>query len=356
MGRWYGAVAIGFALALVAVLLALPSPTRPPTTGPTRPAALAEVWPAAHPFPMPGYLPDGSAYRPQRILDPTTSVGLATSPDGSRTALVVVSGAGVRTLQSERSPLYQGIGATTDRLFWMLTATDAAGHPSVGLWTAPRAGGPATRLSADVGLPLLLGSAYDLSAVGDRLYWTSAYPGTGRTELRSIPLSGGPVRVEPLPGSWAMSAWPWLVSAPDPDDPATRLYNTRTRTMVTVAAPAHQEVSCGPVWCRLVPAGPDTRPELVRPNGSDLRVAGEPGALPVGADVAARDRFEPLLVPAGGAGGIGARLVLYDLATARTVVVAPNVSNAYGDATHLWWSVGDNETLSWYGLDLRTLG
>ena len=40
----------------------------------------------------------------------------------------------------------------------------------------------------------------------------------------------------------------------------------------------------------------------------------------------------------------------------RTVSVAPNVSNAYGDATHLWWSVGDNETLSWYGLDLRTLG
>jgi hypothetical protein len=37
------------------------------------------------------------------------------------------------------------------------------------------------------------------------------------------------------------------------------------------------------------------------------------------------------------------------------VVVAPIVTNASADADHLWWSTGDNETLAWYGLDLRTL-
>jgi hypothetical protein len=115
-------------------------------------------------------------------------------------------------------------------------------------------------------------------------------------------------------------------------------------------------MSCSPVWCRTIPTDTATiRTELVRPDGSDRRVAGVAGAFPVSVDVAARDRFEPLLVPAGSAGGIGARLVLYDLKTGRTVTVAPNVSNAQGDVTHLWWSTGDNETLSWYALDLRTL-
>jgi hypothetical protein len=38
------------------------------------------------------------------------------------------------------------------------------------------------------------------------------------------------------------------------------------------------------------------------------------------------------------------------------VLIAPNVSDAKGDVTHLWWATGDNETLAWYGLDLRTLG
>jgi membrane-bound inhibitor of C-type lysozyme len=30
-------------------------------------------------------------------------------------------------------------------------------------------------------------------------------------------------------------------------------------------------------------------------------------------------------------------------------------TNAGGRGDYLWWSTGDNETLAWHGLDLRTL-
>src|SRR5438046_7267166 len=105
-GRWYGGLVIGLALAVVAVLLALPAPRRAAApTGPAALPALASVWPAARPFPIPGYLPDGSTYRPQRLLDPATSVGVATGPDGVRTALVLLSAGRARTLQSADSGL-----------------------------------------------------------------------------------------------------------------------------------------------------------------------------------------------------------------------------------------------------------
>jgi hypothetical protein len=350
-GGWYGGLVIACALAVVGVLLALPAPRRgvPAPAPPTVPT-LASVWPRARPFPIPGFLPDGSGYQPYRILDPGGSVGVATEPGKVRTTLVLVTGERAVPLQTRDSGLYQGVGATSDRLFWMLTAPDPAGQPSVGLWTAPRTGGPATPLTTDVGLPMLLGSAYDISAVGDRLYWTSTRPGTDQTELRSIPVNGGQVRVEWIPGVWTLSRWPWLVSPPG--EASTRLRSLTTGSTITAVGP----VPCSPVWCRLIPDGTGGRTVLVHPDGSDRREVGAPGALPVGADVAARDRFEPLLVPAAAAGGIGARLELYDLSTGRTVLVAPNVSNAKGDATHLWWSTGDNETLSWWGLDLAMLG
>jgi hypothetical protein len=307
---------------------------------------LADVWPRVRPLQVSGFLPDGSTYQPRRLLDPGTSVGVATAPDGVRTTLTLVSGAHAVPLQTRQSGLYQGITATSDRLFWMLTATDPVGQPSVGLWTAPRTGGPATPLATDVGLPMLLGSGYDISVVGQRLYWTSTQPGADQSEMRSISVNGGPVRVERIPGGWAMSRWPWLVSPPG--DTPTRLRNLATGSTVTAVASA----PCSPAWCRLL-AG--DRTALVRPDGADRHEVGPPGALPVGADVAARGRFEPLLIPAARAGGIGARLELYDLTTGRAVLVAPNVSNARGDATDLWWSTGDNETLTWWGLDLATL-
>jgi hypothetical protein len=50
------------------------------------------------------------------------------------------------------------------------------------------------------------------------------------------------------------------------------------------------------------------------------------------------------------------RLDLYDAAHRRTVLVEPAATNAAAKGGYLWWSTGDNETLAWHALDLRTLG
>src|SRR5207237_4898034 len=95
--------------------------------------------------------------------------------------------------------------------------------------TAPRAGGPARQLTADVGAPGFSGSGYDVQVVGDRLVWAGTRAGAAeQTELRSIPLAGGPVTVRVVPGAWALSAWPWLVTAPGAGDQPARLRNAET--------------------------------------------------------------------------------------------------------------------------------
>jgi hypothetical protein len=49
------------------------------------------------------------------------------------------------------------------------------------------------------------------------------------------------------------------------------------------------------------------------------------------------------------------RLDLYDITHRRTVLIEPAATNAGAKGDYLWWSTGDNETLAWHGLDLRTL-
>jgi hypothetical protein len=170
---------------------------------------------------------------------------------------------------------YDGLTATTDRLYWMYTLDDGNGTPHAALWTAPRSGGPARQLSADVGAPVFWGSQYDLQPVGDRLYWAATRPGhPDQTELRSIPLTGGTVTVQVLDGAWAMSRWPWLVTAQSPDQP-TRLRNVTTGQIRTVRTPASHQLSCSPTWCRIIP-DQATETDLIRPDGTDLRASGTP--------------------------------------------------------------------------------
>ena len=48
-----------------------------------------------------------------------------------------------------------------------------------------------------------------------RVYWTAtalASGGEPATEVRSVPVEGGPVEVRTEPGEWSLSRWPWLVS------------------------------------------------------------------------------------------------------------------------------------------------
>ena len=364
---WFG---VGAGLAVIGLLLGLPAPKRPAAG--VRPAAtasvpggptLASVWPKARPFPIQALFPDGSAYTPVVVLGPDSSIGVTASADGQRTDLVEVPASGApRLLQSQLvtdGGSFDGLSFTADRLYWMHTLSDTTGKAHVTLWTAARSGGPSRQLSADVGAPVFYGSQYDVQPVGDRLYWAAARPGhPDQTELRSIPLTGGTVSVRVIPGAWAMSTWPWLVTAPSASDQPTRLQNLGTGQLVTVRVPANKQVTCSPTWCRMIPnnSAQATETDLVRLDGTDQRVIGDANAAAIASDVALLDRYEVLMTIVNTSGRVAvSKLTLYDIARRRAVLVDPAATNAGARGGFLWWSTGDNETLAWHAVDLRTL-
>jgi hypothetical protein len=354
------------ALILIGVLIALPGPRRPTAIpAPTRPGVaassgsdlpgLASVWPTARPLALPGPS-DGSMFLPQLVLSATTTVGVATSPDGRRAGLVAASADGrTQVLQAATRGLFQGVILAGGRLYWMLTAPDAAGRVVVGLWSAATDGGPPVLLTSDVGLPLLPAGGPGLWVRDGRLYWTAMPPGgdglgppRGPTQLRSVPLAGGLVQVRTVPGVWTLSGWPWLVTVADTGAAPARYDLDRALATPVVVPSGYGQVACGPAWCL---AYGDAGAELIRPDGSDPRPLGAAGTRPATGQVALLDRYTPLLVPAG----VGQRLVLCDIATRRSVLVAPAVTGAGSDGRYLWWSTGDHEALRWYGLDLAGL-
>lgn len=356
-------------LALVGVLLVLPAPSRSAVPAPGGSAApdggpptLSAVWPHARVFSLPAVFPDGSTYQPQLLLDATTSVGLSTSPDGLRTGLVVAGPSGPpRVLDSvlvNDGGSFDALTPTADRLYWMRTLNDAAGHAHVSLWTAGRSSGPATQVAAEAGAALFDGSSYDLQVAGGRLHWVAATGTADSTELRSVPLAGGPVTVRTLPGAWTMTAWPWLVTAPGPAGGPVELFNPDTGQRVPVKAPANKSVTCSRTWCRLIAdnAAQAGETDLIRPDGSGLTRIGDQNAVAIASDVALLDRFEPLLTALTSVNATTvSRLDLYDIAGRRTVRVEAAATGALAKGDYLWWSTGDNETAAWHAVDLRTL-
>jgi hypothetical protein len=359
------AVGLGAGLAVIALLLGLPAPKRPaPAAAPAGPPSVASVWPGTRSFPIPATFPDGSAYTPAVILDSTSSVGVIASADGQHVDLALVPATGApRVLQSRSTAdggSFDGITFTADHVYWMYTMSDATGHATVSLWSASRTGDAAgVQLSADVGAPVFYGSQYDVQVIGGQLHWAAARAGEpNETELRAIPVGGGPVGVRVVSGAWALSAWPWLVTAPSASDQSPRLHNVDTGADVPVKAPANKQVTCSPAWCRMIPdnAAQSTETDLIRPDGSDLRVIADATAAAIASDVALRDRFELVMTMVNATGRVAvSNLTLYDIAANRTVEVDAGATNAGARGDFIWWSTGDNETLAWHGLDLRTL-
>jgi hypothetical protein len=370
--RWR--VRAGVAAALVATVgvVALPTPSRSigaaasavtPPGAPAGPPTLTGTWPAAAVRTMAAVLPDGSTYRPELVLDATTSVGTAGSADGVRFQLVVVGAGGVRVLQSGSmvdGVAYDGVVASAERLYWMRTTSGPDGRAVFGLWEAARSGGPAREVTSDVGVLRFDGSHGEVQIVDGALVWTSAGGSAGeRTELRSLPLAGGRVTKRTIAGDWVPAGWPWLTTASGAAQTQVELYNLDTGARTPVLAPADKEVTCSPTWCRLMSAsgGPaSVETDLIRPDGSDLRRIGDRSMVSALQDVALRDRFEVLLVPNQAATAAAVSLLsVYDIAANRTVRIDPAVADVGTDGTFLWWSTGDNETLTWHILDLTTL-
>ncbi|GAA0520602.1 hypothetical protein Ade02nite_94460 [Paractinoplanes deccanensis] len=359
-GRALTVITLTVALGAAAFLLLGTPGTKTPAPPPARTDA-ATAWPSAARADLPAGLPDGPLFNPTLFLDATTAVGTAPTPAGSEQRLLLRTGDELRELRRvplDGNPQFEAFTVAGDQIFW---TESTAGSTSVRIWTANRSGGTARMLTADTGNAVFYGNQYDLVVAEDRVHWTAA-PASGRgteeTEIRSVPVTGGPVRVKVETGQWSLSAWPWLVD--DGSSSGTpRLRNMSTARDREIVSPGAQQLTCGPVWCRAMVLGDNTvaRIDVVRPDGTDRRRVAGGAAQSAVTDVAILDRFEILAEQTADSDLTGtSALVVYDIATGRTVDVSAKADGAFSRGGMLWWSTSTaDDEITWHSLDLRTV-
>ncbi|BCB77456.1 hypothetical protein GCM10022251_71220 [Phytohabitans flavus] len=326
------------------------------------PPAVAEVaWPQVRLASVPGTLPDGTAYSPAFFLDARASVGPALDPRGGGVRLVLRSADGaVRVLRGPGGAgrSYAAFTRAGADLVWAESVTAKDGTPKTELWRADLAGGAPRLVTADTGWATFANSEYDLVVASGRVYWAASAPGPSpATQVRSVPLGGGPVRVDTEPGTWTLAGWPWLVGSGGGQRGPVRIRDLDSGRTTTVEDRALDR--CGPAWCRLFVLSGDApvRSELMRPDGSDRQTAADNGATPAIGDVAVLDRFEVL---SGDSSTIaaavgGQRLLVYDMKTRQLVAVADAASRVSYRAGVLWWATNAGTNTTWHTLDLRTV-
>jgi len=213
-----GQTGLLIALVMAVVYVALPAPRRASQSGPTPaaagPVALASAWRSAGPSAAPGLLPDGTAFTPQLYTDARTSVGTAPSPDGSAVRLLLRVGDGapkeLHRVATGLNPQFTGFVATGNEVVWAESTADAQAKGGTTIYRADwRTGSPAVALTSDTGDIVFFNSQYDMVVVDGLVHWVSAArTDDPQTELRSVPLAGGPVQVERIVGAYAQSTWP----------------------------------------------------------------------------------------------------------------------------------------------------
>jgi hypothetical protein len=348
-------LAVAVALAAGAALF-LPIHRTPAAKPPPGRAPAATVWPKAQRADIPGNLADGPIFTPALFLDARTAAGTAPSPDARALRLLLRAGDGtpreLRRLPLDSNPEFGAVTADGDDLVW----TESADRGRLAIWTANlRDRRPARLLTADTGDALFYGSRYDLVVSGGRVYWAAA-KGTG-TEIRSVALTGGAVRIRAETGSWALSAWPWLIDGADGTGTRT-LRNLATGRDTEVRAGGGELTTCDPVWCRVMVLGGGglVRIDLMHPDGTGRRRIAGSAAAAATTDVAELDRFEILSEGGPDADLTGTEgLLVYDVRTGGTVDISPSVSGAFCRGGVLWWSTGDQDNTVWHTLDLRTV-
>jgi hypothetical protein len=305
-------------LAVVAVALALPapkSPTRPGVaTGPAPSTAagggatmIADIWPQAKPVAVSATQPDGRKFTPLLVLDRDTTLGRLTSDETVARELVLRTPTGMRALQSGGALDTTDVVATastSSALFWMRVTADSGGNGRYSIWSANLDGTAVRTVTTDVGSFAPYDAEYDLQVADGRLYWVAARnPTTRAVDLRSVPITGGPVSRQPLEGGIAMSAWPWAVTASTNPGGGADLTN--------VVTGARRHATAG--FVVIAAAGQTTL------------------------------------------NGVNTRLSLYDLTTNRTILVSPAATDAGSRNGYLWWSDGVGESLTWHIFDLHNL-
>jgi hypothetical protein len=323
----------------------------PPATGRL---SVAQAWSRVVRADLPNLL-----VSPKLFLNATTAVGTVPSRDAAFMRLVVETADGrqrdLHRLPADGNPEFGTVTAAGDELIW----TETTGRRRWQIWaTNLRTGGSARRLTADTGHALFFGTQDDLVVADGRVYWAAAAGTGGRTQIRSVALTGGHVRVREEPGEWALSAWPWLTDDPGGSSSTVRLYNMDTGREVRVTSSGLEQSTCSPTWCRVMVMTGDglARIDLMHPDGSGRRRIAGSGAQAAVTDVAVLDRFEILAEPGPDSGLTGtAALLIYDIATGHTVTVSAASAGALARDGVLWWSTGEPDNLIWHTIDLRTV-
>jgi hypothetical protein len=191
-----------------------------------------------------------------------------------------------------------------------------------------------------------------------RVHWVAAAGQRDVTEVRSVPLTGGPVEIRQQPGVWALSAWPWIVDGVTAAGGSTHLLNLATGQTQQLPSSSRGVTACTPAWCQLVSLtkNGDSRIEVLRPDGSERRTAAEGTAATVIADPVVLDRFEVLSQQTGTSDLTGdIQLMAYDVRTRSLIEVSPDAFGVSFRAGVLWWSTGSQDSFVRHALDLRTV-
>ncbi|MCU7724018.1 hypothetical protein ODJ79_09855 [Actinoplanes sp. KI2] len=346
-------------LSLAAALLISGALLAAPSKGQTQappPLTAAQAWPHAVRSTLPAALADGTAYEPVLFLDAQTSVGTAPSRDGKSVRLVLRRSDGtvrqLRSVAAKLGPSFSTAAVAGNLLVWVAGTTRSQELWSVDL----RTGAAPRRLTADLGDARFYQSQDDLVIADGRVHWVAAGPGDF-TELRSVALAGGPVEVRDQPGTWALSAWPWILDGVTAAGGTTQLLNLVTGQTLTAPSSSRGVTACSPAWCRLVSLtkNGDSRIEVMHPDGSARRTAAEGTAATVIADPVVLDRFEVLSQQTGTSDLTGdIQLLAYDVRTRTLIEVSPDAFAVSYRAGILWWSTGTQDSYVRHALDLRT--
>lgn len=348
---------LGLVVALIAggALIAYPAEDEKPA--PAGRVGVATAWPGAQRAEFPGNVADGPIYHPLTFLDARTSVGTAASPEGTHERLVRRAADGsIRELRRRPlsgNPEFATMAVSGDDLVW----TESAGGGPVELWTGKAGGDGVRRLTRDTGDPVFYGSQWDVVVADGKAWWVAAGEEADTTEVRSVPLAGGPVTVRREPGTWALSAWPWLTNGGDQTGTSVlrALTDNREQRIETTGA---ELTTCSPAWCRVMVLTSDAlaRIDAMHPDGTARRrIAGNTAGAAV-TDVAILDRFEILSESTPTSDLTGTEgLLVHDLRADRTVDVSTAATGAFARNGVLWWATGDQDSLVWHTLDLRTI-
>lgn len=315
-------IALVVAALAAAVLVVAPGPVRV-SGGPPATPVVTDAWPGARIATTPGNLPDGAVFAP---LSPDLRAG----ESGGR---LVVDGSVIRTGASQ----YVMDDAM---LVWL--------EPGAGLFRM--ADSVAELITADIGNAVVLESQHDLVVHDQAVSWAASGP-EGTTEIRTVALTGGTVEKIVVPGKLALTEWPFATSAEIEQGGPSTLVDLRTSARTVVNGQAYELIDCTPSWCRVqvLRQGGSARLDLMRPDGTERRRIGGSGLRPAVPDVLLLDRFAVLVDDSRGV------LCLYDVDRGQLADLASSFGTVVARGNAVWWSTGDNTSLTWHSIDVGEL-